>query len=106
MQAFRILTPLVLLRKCAPLRKQSESVTLSESLNLSGYKSVVPVPNNITRRSNNAVIHSLQISLLVGLSNRSLEEWRNQGCASGFNSELLSWNRPKYLSSTYHLTPD
>ena len=77
----------MLLRKCAPLRKQSKSITLSGRLNLSSYSSAVPVPNNITRRSYNAVIHSSQISLLVGLSNRPLEEWINQGCASRFNSE-------------------
>ena len=33
--------PLVLLRKCTPLRKQSKSTTLSGRLNLSGYNSAV-----------------------------------------------------------------
>ena len=77
----------MLLRKCAPLRKQSKSITLNGRLNLSSYNSAVLVPNNITRRSYYAVIHNSQISLLVGLSNRPLEEWENQGCASGFNGE-------------------
>ena len=76
----------MLLRKCALLRKQSKSITLSGRLNLSSYNSAVPVPNNITRRSYNAVIHISQISLLIGLSNRHLD-WGNQGCASVFNSE-------------------
>ena len=62
-------------------------MTLSGRLNLSSYNSAVPVPNNITRRSYYAVIHISQISLLVGFSNRPLEEWGNQGCASGFNGE-------------------
>ena len=77
----------MLLRKCAPLRKQSKSITLSGRLNLSSYNSAVPVPNNITRRNYYAVIHNSQISLLVGLSNRPLEECGNQGCAFGFNGE-------------------
>ena len=63
------ITPLVLLRKRASLRKQSKSITLSECLNLSDYTSAVWVLHNITRLSNNGVIHDLQISLLVGLRN-------------------------------------
>ena len=74
----------MLLRKCAPLRKQSKSKTLSGRLNLSSYNSAVP--NKITRCNYNAVIQSSQISLLLDLSNRPLEEWGNQGCAFGFNS--------------------
>ena len=51
------ITPLVLLRKCAPLRKQSKSITLSGRLNLSSHNSAVPVPNKITCRCYYAVIH-------------------------------------------------
>ena len=83
-------TQLLLISKCSPLRKQSRSIALCERLNLSGYNSRVPVPNNITCRGNNAVIHSSQISLLIGLSNCLLEEWGNQGCASEFNSKEIA----------------
>ena len=107
MQAFRISHHSCCFANVHPFENNRKSISLSGRLNLSSYNSAVPVPNNITRRSYNAVIHSSQISLLVGLSNRPLEEWGNQGCASRFNSEETAfWNRPKYLSSTSHLTPD
>ena len=67
-------TQLLLISKCSRWRKQSRSIVLGERLNLSGYNRAVPVPNNITCRGNNAVIHCSQISVLVGLSNCLLEE--------------------------------
>ena len=72
---------------CAPFQKQSKKITLSGRLNLSSCNSAVSIPNIITHRSNNAAIHSSQSSILVGLSNRPLEEEGNQSCASVFNCE-------------------
>ena len=87
MQAFRISLHSCCFASVHPYENNRKSITLSGRLNSSSYNSTVPVPNNIARCSYCAVIHNSQISLLVGLSNRPLEDWGNQGCAFGFNGE-------------------
>ena len=99
------ITPLVLLRKCAPLRKQSKSITLSGRLNLSSHNSAVPVPNKITRRSYYAVIHESVFwlaSVIVLWKNGKTKVVHPDSTVK----KLLCWNRLKYLSSASHLTPD
>ena len=54
---------------------------------------------------NNAVIHSLQLNYLIGLSNRPLEEWETKFVLLDSTVSELCLNCAKYLTSTSHLIP-